>query len=61
MSLVDVPHFLMALAQAGENLLPWLTRFEAVRPQVRAALKYLQEKNPTFLSPIAKIRQLMEV
>lgn len=60
-SLVDVIHYLMALAQEGENLNPWLKRFEAVRPQLRAALEYLQDRNPTFLNPIGKIRQLMEV
>ena len=60
-SLLDVLHYLMALAQEGENLSPWLKRFEAIRPQLRAALEYLQEKNPTFLNPIGKIRQLMEV
>lgn len=60
-SLVDVIHYLMALAQEEENLNPWLKRFEAVRPQLRAALEYLQDKNPTFLNPIGKIRQLMEV
>jgi len=60
-SLVDVIHYLMALAQEGENLSPWLKRFEAIRPQLRAALEYLQDKNPTFLNPITKIQQLMEV
>jgi len=59
--LVDVVHYLIALAQEGENLSPWLKRFEAVRPQLRAALEYLQDKNPTFLNPVRKIQQLMEV
>jgi len=58
--LVDVVHYLIALAQEGENLSPWLKRFEAIRPQLRAALEYLQDKNPTFLNPVRKIQQLME-
>ncbi len=60
-SLLNVLHYLMALSQEGVNLSPWLKRFESIRPQLRAALEYLQEKNPTFLNPIEKIRTLMEV
>jgi putative DNA methylase len=60
-SLVDTLHFLMGMAEAGENLVPWLKEFRSVFPQVRVALEYLQEKNPTFQGPINKIMSLIEV
>lgn len=60
-SLVDTLHFLMGMAEAGENLTPWLNEFRTVFPQVRVALEYLKEKNPTFYSPISKILSLIEV
>lgn len=60
-SLVDTLHFLMGMAEAGENLTPWLHEFRTVFPQVRVALEYLKEKNPTFYSPISKILNLIEV
>ncbi len=60
-SLVDTLHFLMGMAEAGENLVPWLKEFRSVFPQVRVALDYLKEKNPTFQRPINKIMSLIEV
>lgn len=60
-SLVDILHFLMGLAEAGENLVPWLKEFGKVTPQIRVAYEYLREKNPTFQGPIKKILNLVEV
>jgi hypothetical protein len=59
--LVDVLHYLMGLAEASENLLPWLKEFQSIMPQVRVALSYLREKNPTFQEPINRVLGLIEV
>lgn len=60
-ALVDIIHYLMGLADASENLVPWLTQFRPVMPQVRVALEYLKGRNPTFQEPINKILGLVEV
>ncbi len=60
-ALVDIIHYLMGLADASENLVPWLTQFRPVIPQVRVALEYLKGRNPTFQEPINKILGLVEV
>lgn len=60
-NLVDSLHFLMGLAEAQENLTPWLTECRSILPQIRVALEYLREKNPTFQTPAARILSLIEV
>lgn len=60
-ALVDVIHYLMGLANASENLVPWINEFRPVMPQVRVALEYLKGRNPTFQEPINKILSLVEV
>lgn len=60
-SLVDVMHYLMGLAEASENLMPWVTDFKAVIPQIRVGLDYLRQRNPTFVEPINAILGLIEV
>jgi len=60
-ALVDVLHFLMGLAEASENIVPWLTECRSIMPQIRAALGYLREKNPTFQVPVDRILGLIEV
>jgi hypothetical protein len=60
-ALVDVIHFLMSLAEAQENILPWLAEFKPIIPQLRVALEYLREKNPTFQEPVNKVLSLIEV
>ncbi len=60
-ALVDVLHFLMGLAQAGENLVPWMAHFRTILPQIRVALAYLTEKNPTFQAPVTTILAFIEV
>jgi adenine-specific DNA methylase len=59
--LVDVLHYLMGLAGASENIVPWLNEFRPIVPQIRVALEYMREKNPTFQGPINKILNLIEV
>jgi hypothetical protein len=51
-ALVDVLHYLMGLAEAGENLIPWLNEFKPVISNIRGSFEYLLVKNPTFQVPI---------
>jgi adenine-specific DNA methylase len=60
-SLVDVVHYLMAMAITGENIAPWLRIFKPVIVPVRVALEYMMQKNPTFQEPIQKVLNLIEV
>lgn len=60
-ALVDAFHYLMGLAEEGENLVPWLNEFRSVMPNIRAALEYLLDKNPTFQSPIKRVLSIIEV
>ncbi len=60
-ALVDVLHYLMGLAEAGENLVPWLSEFKPVIPNIRVSFEYLLDKNPTFQNPINKVLNIIEV
>ncbi|MBW6486297.1 MAG: hypothetical protein K0B01_09135, partial [Syntrophobacterales bacterium] len=60
-ALVDVLHYLMGLAEAQENIVPWLKECQPILPQIRAAIAYLREKNPTFQNPADRILSLIEV
>ena len=59
--LVDALHYLMGLAEASENIVPWLNEFRPIIPQIRVSLEYMREKNPTFREPINKVLSLIEV
>lgn len=59
--LVDALHYLMGLAGASENIVPWLNEFRPIIPQIRVSLEYMIEKNPTFREPISKVLSLIEV
>jgi len=59
--LVDALHYLMGLAGASENIVPWLNEFRPIVPQIRVSLEYMREKNPTFQEPINKVLSLIEV
>ncbi len=60
-ALVDSLHYLMGLAEEGENLVPWLNEFQPIMPNIRAALEYLLDKNPTFQGPINRVLSIIEV
>ena len=60
-ALVDILHYLMGLADASENLSPWLDEFMRVMPQVRVALEYMKGRNSTFQEPVNRILSLIEV
>jgi len=58
--LVDCVHLLLGLAEAGENVLPWLERLRGLRPRLRAGLLFLREQNKNFAAPIDKILGLVD-
>lgn len=57
---IDYVHLLMALAEGGENLMPWLDRFRGKTPRLRAACDYLSGRNKSFGPVLKKIRNLIE-
>ncbi|MBE9570569.1 MAG: DUF1156 domain-containing protein [Proteobacteria bacterium] len=60
-ALIDVLHYLMGLAEAGENLVPWLNEFKPIIPNIRVSFEYLLDKNPTFQGPVNKVLSIIEV
>lgn len=58
--LVDVLHFLLGLAESGDNLLPWLEKFGGLKPQIRAALEHMMRENKNFVSPAKKVLGLLD-
>jgi len=60
-ALVDALHYLMGLAETGENLVPWLNQFRPIMPNIRVSFEYLLEKNPTFQEPVNKVLSVIEV
>jgi putative DNA methylase len=58
---VDYVHLLMALAEGGDPLAPWLERFRGETPRLRAACDYLSSRNKTFAPALRKVRDLIEV
>jgi adenine-specific DNA methylase len=58
---IDYVHLLIAFAEGGENLLPWLERFRGETPRLRVACDYLAGRNKSFAPSLKKIRDLIEV
>jgi hypothetical protein len=58
---VDRLHLLMGLAEAGENVLPWLERFRGEAPQIRAACDFVSQRNVAFAPALRKLRDLMDI
>ncbi|MBK6914970.1 MAG: hypothetical protein IPH11_15415 [Ignavibacteriales bacterium] len=58
--LVDVLHFLLGLAESGDNLLPWLEKFGGLKPKIRAALEHMMRENKNFVSPAKKVLGLLD-
>ncbi|GFP20788.1 hypothetical protein HKBW3S06_00015 [Candidatus Hakubella thermalkaliphila] len=58
---IDYVHFLMALVEGGENVVPWLERFRGETPRLRAACEYLMARNKGFSTTLKKILDLMDV
>jgi len=58
---VDAIHFLIGLAELGENVRPWLDKFSGMRPQIRAALDYLiSHPKVSFKDSAKKVLNLMD-
>ncbi len=58
---IDYVHLLMALAEGGENVVPWLERFRGETPRLRAACEYLMSRNKGFTSSLKKILGLIDI
>ncbi len=59
-SLVDLVHLLISLADGGESVAPWLERFSGQQPKVRAALRFIREARPDWEGPISRILPLVD-
>jgi hypothetical protein len=57
---VDLLHVLMALADAGEPVLPWLEQFRAHSPEVAAGLKVLRDARSDWANAISRVLTIME-
>jgi adenine-specific DNA methylase len=58
---VDRIHLLLGLAEAGENLVPWLDSFRAETPQIRAALEYIEGHSKHLAAACRRVLSLLEV
>jgi hypothetical protein len=58
---VDRVHLLLGLVEAGENLLPWLERFRAETPQIRAAMEYIEGHSKHLAAGCRRVLNLLEV
>jgi hypothetical protein len=59
-SLVDLVHLVIGLAQAGESVVPWLERFAGLRGQLGAALRYVRDIRGDWKEPIDRVLALIE-
>jgi 16S rRNA G966 N2-methylase RsmD len=57
---IDKIHFLMALAETKESLIPWLEKWRGESREIRAACAFLSEKRKEFAPVLAKITKMME-
>lgn len=60
MHLVDILHVLIALADAGESVLPWVERFEQRRPEILAALRFIKNERADWAAAIDRVIGVME-
>ena len=59
-SLVDLLHLVIGLAQAGESVVPWLQRFAGLRSPLGAALRYVRDIRADWKEPIERVMALIE-
>lgn len=57
--LVDVIHLLLGMAEAGDNILPWLEKFSGLRPQIRASLEYFIKRDK-FTTSAKRVLSLID-
>ncbi len=58
--LVDLLHVVIGLAGAGESVVPWLERFAGLRPQLKAALRFVKDRRPDWKESVEKVSALLE-
>ncbi len=58
--LVDLLHALIALADAGESVLPWIERFDARRSEILAGLRYVRALRSDWEGAIDRVIGVME-
>ena len=58
--LVDLLHALIALADAGEPVLPWLERFPGRRAALRAGLRFLRDERVDWSAAIDRVLAVIE-
>jgi hypothetical protein len=58
--LVDLLHALIALADAGESVLPWLERFDVRRTEILAGLRFVRDLRSDWVPAIDKIIAVIE-
>ena len=58
--LVDLLHALIALADAGESVLPWLERFPGRQAALRAGLRFLRDERVDWSSAIDRVLAVIE-
>jgi putative DNA methylase len=54
-SFIDHVHFLIGLAEGGDDLRPWMERFRGLTPQIRAACEWMLGRNPSLDPALRKI------
>ena len=58
--LVDLLHALIALADAGEPVLPWLERFPGRQAALRAGLRFLRDERADWSAAIDRVLAIIE-
>ena len=58
--LVDLLHALIALADAGEPVLPWLERFPGRQAALRAGLRFLRDERADWSAAIDRVLAVIE-
>ena len=58
--LVDLLHIVIGLAAAGESVVPWLERFAGLRPQLKAALRFVKDLRPDWKESVDRVLALLE-
>jgi putative DNA methylase len=59
-TLVDLCHVVIGLADARESIVPWLERFAGLRSQLRAALRFVRNIRGDWKEPIDRVLALIE-
>ena len=59
-ALVDLLHVLIALAEAGQPVLPWVERFPNRRAALRAGLRFLRDERVDWAAAIDRVLAVIE-